>query len=121
MTKNHFEVDSSYTAPELEIFPGIIAKFLPSSNKIMMILVEIPHNQTVPLHKHHNEQLGFCIKGKAEFKFGNQLKIVESGSGYCIPPNMPHSVKVISKETGIFLDIFNPPREDYLKRLTERI
>ena len=113
------KVNPSTKAPRLEIFPGVTGKFLPSSDKVMLVLVEIPSQLVVPPHKHPNEQLGMCLAGKAEFRSGNTVSIVEAGTGYLVPPNVEHSVKVVSDETGVFLDVFTPPREDYLRRLAE--
>ena len=120
MELNTIKVEPSNVARKIELFPGVSGRFLPSSDKVMLILVEISPRSPVPPHKHHNEQLGLCLKGKAEFMSGDEVKIVEEGTGYFVPSNVEHSVKVISNEIGIFLDVFTPPRDDYLKKLAEQ-
>ena len=103
--------------PKIEIFPKVFGRFFPSGNKTMMMLVEIPSKLSVPKHRHKNEQMGLCISGKAEFISGKEKKIVEKGTSYYIASNIEHSVKVISKEKGVFLDIFIPPRKDYIEKI----
>ena len=110
-------IKSANELPRIEIFPKVFGKFFPSGNKAMMMLVEISAKLSVPKHKHKNEQMGLCISGKAEFISGKEKKIVEKDTLYYIASNIEHSVKVISKEKGIFLDIFIPPRKDYREKI----
>tara|TARA_B100001971_G_C18224626_1_gene559507 strand:+ start:513 stop:881 length:369 start_codon:yes stop_codon:yes gene_type:complete len=110
-------IKSANELPRIEIFPKVFGKFFPSGNKAMMMLVEISAKLSVPKHKHKNEQMGLCISGKAEFISGKEKKIVEKDTSYYIASNIEHSVKVISKEKGIFLDIFIPPRKDYREKI----
>jgi quercetin dioxygenase-like cupin family protein len=37
---------------------------------------------------------------------------------YFIPSNEKHGVKVTGTEKGLFLDVFSPPREDYLEKMS---
>jgi len=40
--------------------------------------------------------------------------VVRSGEVLCIPPHMPH--EVLALEDTVDLDIFNPPREDWIRK-----
>jgi quercetin dioxygenase-like cupin family protein len=39
---------------------------------------------------------------------------LKAGDLLLVPPNVPHSMKVIGNETVLNLDVFSPAREDYL-------
>ena len=101
----------------IDIFQGITGKILLSGKKIMFLLVEIEKGGFVPMHSHSNEQFGLCLKGRAEFRGEEKTEIVQTGMFYALAPNEPHSVQMIGDESGLFLDVFSPPREDYLAKL----
>ena len=63
--------------------------------------------------------MGICLKGKAEFISEKQRVIVEEGIFYWIKPNERHGVTSLADETSLFLDVFNPPREDYIDKVRE--
>lgn len=66
----------------------------------------------VPVHSHPNEQSGYVISGKYRLKFDEYNKILESGDSYTIPANVEHNIEII--EAGEVVDVFTPPRQDYL-------
>ncbi|MEM2896467.1 MAG: cupin domain-containing protein [Candidatus Bathyarchaeia archaeon] len=101
------------------ILPKVIGRVLLSGKNIMIILVEIEPNGIIPEHSHPNEQMGICLKGRAEFKSDGKRQIVNPGTVYYFPSNEKHSVELIGEETGVFLDIFSPPREDYIRKQNE--
>ncbi len=60
---------------EFPIFNEISGKIVFNSDKIMFLLVEIPPRGIVPEHSYTHEQMGFCLKGKAEFISGMKTKM----------------------------------------------
>ena len=106
---------------KLNVFEEIKSEIIFSGDRLMFLLVDMKPGQFVPEHRHPHEQMGICLKGKAEFVSGGNKFLVEAGMFYWIKPNEPHSVKVMEEST--FLDVFSPPREDYLEKasLTKNI
>jgi len=102
---------------EIPFFKGVTGKVLLWSERLMFFLVEIEAGEMVPEHSHPHEQMGICLKGEAEFMGDGQRVIVREGMAYAITSNEKHSVKVIGTERGVFLDVFCPPREDYLAKM----
>lgn len=102
---------------EIPFFKGVTGKVLLWSERLMFFLVEIEAGERVPEHSHPHEQMGICLRGEAEFKGDGESVIVREGMAYAIKSNEKHSVKVIGKERGVFVDVFCPPREDYLKKM----
>lgn len=63
-------------------------------------------------HQHPNEQSGYVISGRYELVVGDEKYELQLGDTYAIPGNTIHSFKVL--EAGEVVDVFTPPREDYL-------
>ena len=100
-----------------DAFPGVTGKVLFSSERLMFFLVEVKGSEIVPEHCHPHEQMGICISGRAEFRAGDQKRIVDAGTVYWFRSNEKHAIRALGDEAAIFLDVFSPPREDYLQRV----
>ncbi|MEM3608061.1 MAG: cupin domain-containing protein [Candidatus Bathyarchaeia archaeon] len=94
--------------------PGVSARVLMSGRHIMLLLVDMEAGSIIPRHKHPNEQLGICLKGRASFKTDAEEFVVEEGMTYRFNPDEEHLVKALMDSR--FIDVFSPPRNDYLKR-----
>jgi len=101
---------------EFVLFGDISAGIVFTSDKVMFLLARVPPRGIVPEHSHPHEQMGVCLKGKAEFRAGGEKKTVEEGMFYWIEPWEKHSVTSLVEEPSLFLDVFNPPREDYIEK-----
>ena len=66
----------------------------------------------VPRHHHVNEQVSHVVAGALDFLMEEGKVTVRAGEILCIPPNAPH--EVIALEDSVALDIFNPPRQDWI-------
>ncbi len=63
-------------------------------------------------HRHPEEQMGIVLSGTISLTIGGETRICEKGTGYYIPPDMPHAFSVISHEPTEILDVFSPPKEE---------
>jgi quercetin dioxygenase-like cupin family protein len=102
--------------PKYEFIPNVLGRVLLSSERMTLFLVEIPAGGKVPAHSHPHEQMGICLNGEAQFISGTEKRLVHKGMVYRIGPNEMHEVQVIGSEKGLFLDIFCPPRTEYLSK-----
>jgi quercetin dioxygenase-like cupin family protein len=66
----------------------------------------------VPRHHHVNEQVSHVIAGALDFVLNDERVTVRAGEILCIPPDAPH--EVFALEDSIALDIFTPPRQDWI-------
>ena len=66
----------------------------------------------VPLHNHMNEQISHVIAGSLTFLLEGKEVTMRAGEVLCIPPHVPH--EVIALEDSVAMDIFNPPRQDWI-------
>jgi len=83
-------------------------------NKIMVARVLLKKGAHVPLHHHYNEQVTYILEGALKFAIDGKEIVVRAGEVLCIPPDMPH--EAWAEEDTVDLDIFNPPREDWLNK-----
>jgi len=81
---------------------------------LMLARVFIRKGGHVPLHHHHNEQVTYILEGALKFAIDGKEIVVKAGEVLCIPPNMPHEAWAL--EDTLDLDVFTPPREDWLNK-----
>jgi len=93
-------------------FLGVNFVLLSHGEKSMVTKMLYKTTDRVPMHAHPNEQSGYIVCGKYRLKFNGHDEILESGDSYTIPANVQHTIEII--EAGEVVDIFTPPREDYL-------
>ena len=83
-------------------------------DKIMLARVLMKKGAHVPLHHHHNEQVTYILEGALKFAIDGKEIVVRAGEVLCIPPHMPREAWAM--EDTVDLDVFNPPREDWLNK-----
>ena len=66
----------------------------------------------VPLHSHDNEQITYVLEGALKFQIQGSEIVVRAGEVLVIPSHVPHSA--LALEDTLDLDIFCPPRADWL-------
>jgi quercetin dioxygenase-like cupin family protein len=82
--------------------------------EIMLARVLMKKGCIVPLHSHHNEQVTYILEGALKFWIDGKEIVVSAGEVLTIPPHMPHKAEAMADT--IDLDVFNPPREDWISR-----
>jgi quercetin dioxygenase-like cupin family protein len=99
---------------EVEELNSLIGRQFVVGANVMVARVLLKKGAHVPLHSHHNEQVSYILEGALKFVLENKEVIVHAGEVLCIPPNMPH--EAFALEDTVDLDIFNPPRQDWIDR-----
>jgi quercetin dioxygenase-like cupin family protein len=99
---------------EREHLNPLIDREMVVGDKIMLARVLMKKGGHVPLHHHHNEQVTYILEGSLKFAINGKEIVVRAGEVLCIPPNMPHEAWAL--EDTVDLDVFNPPREDWLNK-----
>ena len=93
-------------------FKGVKFEVLATGAKSMVTKMNYKMGDKVPLHSHPNEQAGYVISGEYIIEYGQIKETLRQGDSYCIPENVEHSWEVIIG--GEVIDVFSPPRQDYL-------
>jgi quercetin dioxygenase-like cupin family protein len=99
---------------EVESLNALIGRQMVVGTNVMVARVLLKKGAIVPLHSHHNEQVSYILEGALRFFIDGREITVSAGEVLCIPPHMPH--EAIALEDTVDLDIFNPPRQDWLDK-----
>jgi len=83
-------------------------------DKLMLARVFLKKGAHVPLHHHPNEQVTYILEGALKFAIDGREIVVRAGEVLCIPSGMPHEAWAL--EDTLDLDVFDPPREDWLNK-----
>lgn len=94
------------------IFKGVSLDSLALGEKSQVTKMNYVVGNYASTHQHPHEQSGYVISGKYELTLGDVKYELNAGDTYSIPGNQIHSFNVI--EGGEVVDVFTPPREDYL-------
>jgi quercetin dioxygenase-like cupin family protein len=99
---------------EHEVLNPLFTRRMIVGDKIMLARVLLAKGCVVPEHSHHNEQITYIMGGALKFWIDGREVIVRAGEVLTIPPHMPHQAEAI--EDTVDLDVFTPPREDWLDK-----
>jgi quercetin dioxygenase-like cupin family protein len=99
---------------EHEKLNDLIDREMVVGEKLMLARVFLKKGAHVPQHHHHNEQVTYIMEGALKFAIDGREIVVRAGEVLCIPSNMPHEAWAL--EDTLDLDVFNPPREDWLNK-----
>ncbi|MDE0185497.1 MAG: cupin domain-containing protein [Candidatus Poribacteria bacterium] len=98
----------------MQLFPGALSGIVAGENLLLSFL-EMEEGSEVPAHSHPHEQAGILLSGKMRFRIGSEECLMEAGDAFIVPPDVVHSGNVVEGPARV-LDIFAPPREDYIDR-----
>jgi len=92
-----------------------IRRKLVTGERIMLAEVLLDRGAVVPRHSHENEQCTYILAGALKFWLGEHGEtelIVRAGEVVHIPAHLPHKAEAL--EDTVDLDVFCPPRQDWL-------
>ena len=98
-----------------EPLKGTLTRKLITGERMMIAHVYFKKGDDVPKHSHENEQLTYILEGALKFWFGadeSQELIVRAGEVIVIPSHLPH--RALALEDTLDVDVFCPPRQDWL-------
>lgn len=88
-----------------------------TGERMMLAHVYLDKGCIVPRHSHENEQLTYILEGALRFWIGEdgaEEVVVRAGEVLHIPSNVVHKAEAL--EDTLDVDIFSPPRQDWLDR-----
>jgi quercetin dioxygenase-like cupin family protein len=100
---------------EKERVTDVIERRLVTGDRMMLAHVYLKQGAIVPRHQHHNEQLTYILEGALRFWIGEdeaETVDVRAGEVLHIPSNVWHKAEAL--EDTLDVDVFSPPREDWL-------
>lgn len=101
----------------LENVTPVLDRKLITGERMMLAQVFLKKGCIVPKHQHENEQLTYILEGALRFWIGEdqaQVQDVRAGEVLYIPSMVPHKAEAL--EDTLDLDVFSPPRQDWLQK-----
>ena len=92
---------------------GITRQMITADN-MMLSQIFVPQGVSFPAHRLASEQMTVFIKGRAVYESVDNKIEAHQGDIVYIPAQTEHRGQVM--EDTIVLDIFSPPRQDWLKK-----
>jgi quercetin dioxygenase-like cupin family protein len=96
---------------------AMLDRRLITGDRMMLAHVYLKKGCIVPRHQHENEQLTYILEGSIRFWIGEDEKqqiVVSAGEVLHIPSNVWHKAEAV--EDTLDVDIFSPPRQDWLEK-----
>jgi quercetin dioxygenase-like cupin family protein len=90
-----------------------------STERVLISFIENPPGCVFPQHSHPSEQILIILEGEEDHICGNEKFLMKAGDICIHPPNVAHGGETKTGFKGI--DIFVPPREDWLQKLRQAL
>jgi len=99
---------------ERERVTEVISRKVISGERAMLAQIFLDKGAVVPMHSHDNEQISYLLEGTLKFWIGEEKQelILHAGEVLHIPSDVPHQAEAL--EDCLDVDVFNPPRQDWL-------
>lgn len=100
-----------------ETVTPLLDRRLITGDRMMLAHVYLKRGCVVPKHQHENEQLTYILSGALRFwigEHGEQELVVRAGDVLHIPSMVWHKAEAL--EDTLDVDIFDPPRQDWLAK-----
>jgi quercetin dioxygenase-like cupin family protein len=101
--------------PKEELKPDLHRRLV-STERMMLAHVYLDEGCIVPQHSHENEQLTYILEGALRFWLGedeSEVVDVRAGEVLHLPSWLPHKAEALERTLDV--DIFCPPRQDWLE------
>jgi quercetin dioxygenase-like cupin family protein len=100
-----------------EVVSDGLSRRLVTGDRMMLAHVYIKKGCVVPRHSHENEQITYILEGGLRFWIGadeSQTLDVMAGEVLHIPSGVLHKAEALADTLDV--DIFSPPRQDWLDK-----
>ena len=100
-----------------EPLSDMLDRRLITGDRMMLAHVYLKKGAIVPRHSHENEQLTYILEGGLRFWIGEdeaQVVDVMAGEVLHIPSLVQHKAEALADTLDV--DIFSPPRQDWLDK-----
>ena len=102
--------------PKEQVNEGL-SRRLVTCDRMMLAHVYLKKGNVVPRHQHANEQITYVLEGALHFWIGEDESeeiTVRAGEVLTLPSWVWHKAEAL--EDTLDVDVFNPPRQDWLDK-----
>jgi len=104
---------AAITEPE----PGLRRQVLAHTSAMMLVRHDMSKLWRGAPHRHPHEQLVYVISGRIRVIVDGVAIEASTGDNFIVGPNVEHQATAL--EDSVVLDVFCPPREDYIESTPE--
>jgi quercetin dioxygenase-like cupin family protein len=97
----------------LDKITELMSQKIVAGTHLMLAQTYLKQGALVPIHAHASEQMTYVLQGALKFRVEGEEIIVREGEVIHIPASAAHQAEAL--EDTFQLDIFSPPREDWLR------
>jgi quercetin dioxygenase-like cupin family protein len=95
-----------------EVITDKISRRMVAGERGMVVWWRMKAGAHATAHKHPHEQIFWMLTGRMEFRLGTESRVCGPGDICVIPGGVEHEA-YFPEDTEV-IDIFSPPREDFL-------
>lgn len=93
---------------------GVVRQIMGYDGQVMLVKVKFEKGAVGTPHTHYHTQTTYVAGGKFEFTIDGETKVVETGDGLYIAPDLVHGCTCL--EAGVLIDCFSPMRADFIAK-----
>ena len=105
------------SVPSVHVGEGIERQMV-WGDRVMVCRLRIAPRTVTPVHSHPHEQVTLVERGPVQFFVDGQSRIAQTGDVLVFPSHVRHGATMLDEEV-VLIDIFSPPREDFLPQTSE--
>lgn len=107
-----YRLDDPAQGHRVQLAPGLEARVFPGERTMLSIVTVAPYASGT-LHSHPHEQWGLLLEGGGtRIQAGEEIRVA-AGDFWRTASNVEHGFRA-GPDGAVLLDIFSPPRLDYL-------
>jgi quercetin dioxygenase-like cupin family protein len=99
--------------PVESIAAGVTRQMI-SGDRLMVCRLTLAARTVTAIHSHIHEQVTIVERGSADFFVEGKKQTATAGDVLLFPSGIQHGATMLDQEV-VLIDIFSPPREDFLK------
>lgn len=97
----------------VEMAPGVLRRTLAYGGEMLLAEFTVQAGAEVAEHSHPHAQVGYVVRGRMRMTIGDKTGTFEAGDSYYIPGDVVHGA--VTTEDTVVVDVFCPPRQDYME------
>jgi quercetin dioxygenase-like cupin family protein len=103
-----------WSAIPVEAVAEGITRQMVTGDRLMVCRLTLAAGTVTAVHSHVHEQITLVERGRVDFFVEGQRRTAAAGEVLLFPSGIQHGATMLEEEV-VLIDIFSPPREDFLK------
>ena len=113
-----FQQQDWSSIPVEQVAEGITRQMV-YGDRLMVCRLTLAARTVTAVHSHVHEQITIVERGRADFFVEGERRTAKAGDVLLFPSGIRHGATMLEEEV-VLIDIFSPPREDFLGKDVKR-